>query len=161
MRKLVSLLFVFSIAMLFVLAVPRVFAKPGGVKVDNDRDCADPDREENFNPGIDSGYMVDGSPCKANLWVNLSTNHYCGGPLACTISCSNGNFLPEEECSLREEYPCSGKYQDWTVYNFTVPFSDTVVVCTITVVDKNCPSSNQVISRDSWRQDDSAVAACD
>jgi len=44
MRKLVSLVFVFSIAMLFVLAVPRAFAKPAGATVDDDLAC-DPHRQ--------------------------------------------------------------------------------------------------------------------
>src|SRR3990172_5195397 len=150
-------LVVISMMLIFGLSASSVLAKPGGVKVDDDKDCTDPDREENFNPDIDSGVTIDEDLCEANLWVNLSTNHFCGGPLDFEISCNDGTFVSTADCELNALIECTGKYAAWDVWDFRVPSTTAgeIVICTITVIDTNCPADNQVIGKDSWRQDDS------
>ena len=148
MRKLVSLVFVFSIMMLFVLAVSPAFAKPGSVKVDNDDaadECADPDREVNLNPDDCTGTAL--------LWVSVVSEQEIGIP-TCSIACNDGSTPSCDMSTL--EYTCqspSGKKDQWLGYDLV--YADSITdgaVCTVTVIGQ-FGSDNDVIGLDSWRQD--------
>ena len=154
MKKLTSLFFVLALS-LFLAGAVDSFAKPGGVKVDDDRECDDVNREVNMDPG--DGLIED---CVANLWYNekstkkadRATTDIDGNDYS--MSCNNGNSVVCD--NLYNHKQCSDQKYGYEVHDFCLGGIDPdpdIITCTITVYDTSDTScAGGIISQDSWRQ---------
>lgn len=111
--------------------------------MDNDCDCPDRDREENLNPDFCDG--------ESWLWLNAANSNIDPETLECTINCNNGIFIDSDDCELEFIDCCPAPDAKWCRYDLTYPDVDDAR-CTITVTSTDF-SGNQVVGKDSWRQD--------
>jgi len=135
-------LVVISMMLIVGLSASSVLAKPGGVKVDEDAECDDSDRETNYNP--------DGCDGTAFLWLSIASG-IDTGTLTCSIDCG-GSALTT--CTLVFLEACAAPDDEWESYYLTYDDPGTIDErCTITVSGSGFKNSNQVISKDSWLQE--------
>jgi hypothetical protein len=122
--------------MLFVLAVPHAFAKPGGAaSVDSDADCDDAQRQ-------------DSTICSpAFVWINVSGAPIGEGCLLdCILACNDGS-TPLCDIADTATTSCDSsneKQIQWESYAFSYdPPTEPDAVCSITVISTGCTDEKQ------------------
>ena len=133
MRKLVSLVFVFSIAMLFVLAVPRAFAKAGGsVALDNDSTCEVHRQNKTF--------------CTVGfVWLNTSSEQLAGCEFSCIVACNDASapICAMDDAATNSCPSSNGNKTQWKAYAFTYSPPTDGSVCSFTAIATSCTDPNE------------------